>query len=724
MHQQETNDTKNSFWELAYAFAEYTGQHLFITGKAGTGKTTFLKQLTGDARKKQVIIAPTGVAAMNAGGVTLNSFFQIPPGYYLPEKSEIPGLGIYNQKNILANINYSVKKKELIRNLETIVIDEVSMIRPDQIDLINEILRSCRNSSLAFGGVQLILIGDLFQLPPVISTESQAHYGRYYPSAFFFNATVFKTVKLVQIEFDKVLRQTDERFINILNEIRTNSVSVQSLHELNSRHLPNFAPTADASIITLTSHNQEAININSERLAVLTGQEYIFEAEIKGYFKEASFPTDRTLRLKLQAQVMFIRNDAGEDRKFFNGKIGIISKLSKDQIEVTFPDGNLLQVERSTWQNLEYRENSVHALAPTSVGEFHQFPIRLAWAITIHKSQGLTFEKAIVDAAQSFTAGQVYVALSRVKSLEGLVLKSPITAESIMSSNDVVSFLLPEPFSSLQKQLNALKPSYLFKNLINSLSLIEVIGVLHDLSQKPETFKQKLGNEALILLDTLYKDLKKLELTIRRFANEVDGIDWHSPDYGHLYTRFNAANEYIDNELQQVYSSNQLPDVQGKVAKEYIDLVRSSLQRHVNARVKALEIIGSLMNNGNLEALILMSRAKDGLSSPEIAAPPETKRRTRSLNSSIKGTVDLLLAGKSLAEIATIRNLGINTVETHLLEALKIGGINISSVVSQDHLELIQQEISLTGMNIYDLKERLGEHCSFFEIRAVVTNNS
>lgn len=712
----------DKLWELAYSFANYTNEHLFITGKAGTGKTTFLRQLTAKFGKKHVVLAPTGVAAMNAGGVTLNSFFQIPPGYYLPLVSDTYNQGIYNEQNILNNTNYSGKKKELIRNLESIIIDEVSMIRPDQIDLIDKILRTFRNNNLPFGGVQLILIGDLFQLPPVISNEDSVIYNKFYNSEFFFNANAFKTNQLIQIEFDKVFRQTDERFVDILNQIRANTISEKSLGELNARYMPNFIPKQAENFITLTSHNQDAININNEQLTNLSYKEYTYEAEIIGDFKEVNFPADKKLLLKKDAQVMFIKNDSGNDRKFYNGKLGKVNALSENDIEIVFPDGVKLQLQRDTWYNLEYKGIANQTFAPEVIGEFRQFPIRLAWAITIHKSQGLTFGKAIIDAAQSFAAGQAYVALSRVKCLEGLILRSKITRESIISSKKITDFLLHNSTQMLQKKLSIGQKSYLFEILVSNFSLDEIIEILSELFQKPETFKQKFGIDILISFEHFLNNLQQLENIIKRFSNKVRNTHWDNVDMNHLQDRFIAADNYIENQLQQIdFNENCTGNLNSsKIEQQYWVMIKSKLENNRTARSKSINIINQLNGIFEIRNLIIKSKEAKEYNVQEVFVSVEKEKRARVSNKSIQGTIDLIHSGKSLLEIAATRNLGINTIESHILEGIKTSVISIDSVLGTEKVKIIQNEISRTGKNVYALKEKLGEDFSFFDIRATI----
>lgn len=708
-------------WELAKAFVEFTGEHLFITGKAGTGKTTFLRELNQETCKKHIILAPTGISAINAQGVTLNSFFQLPPGYYFPLAETTPELGIYSIRQIVEGLNYSISKRKLINEIESIIIDEVSMIRPDQMDLIDEILRKHRNSDTPFGGVQLILIGDLFQLPPVITAECEVSFKKSYSSHFFFEANVFQAAKLIQLEFTKVFRQSDTRFIQVLNEIRSNAITGETLGYLNQRYRKDFTPEEGDNYIIITSHNSEALKRNLERLQSLPGEECNYNAIIKGDFKQANFPVDQILRLKIGAQVMFVKNDSGEDRKFYNGKIGKITGLHEDSIDIQFTDATTLKVERSVWHNLDYQMQSEGLISTRSIGEFHQFPIRLAWAVTIHKSQGLTFDKAIIDAEQSFAPGQVYVALSRVKTFDGLILHSNITENSVKSSSKVVEFLSSESAHSLEEKLFEAKRKFLLTTLVKKFSLRKTIQVLSELSVKPETFKQKIGTDVLLILEDLHEKMKKLEHVFQLFELEICKTDWANPDWNSLLNRFKAANLYYDQRIQELYFSRNFPEVISNTAQQYLQTIRQLIDEQGRKRSKTLDLLQHLAEGIPIENLIAKSNKNVEKAKVEHEKNQQKQPRKGTLSNSVKGTVSLFVAGKTTNEIATTRNLGVNTIETHLLEALKMGVIEISQVLDGDKLRTIQQEIENSGRDIYDLKDKLGNHVSFFEIRCAIT---
>ncbi|MGI8633811.1 MAG: ATP-dependent DNA helicase, partial [Segetibacter sp.] len=445
-----STDASNTIFQKAVAFVNQTNKHLFLTGKAGTGKTTFLKYIKNNTFKKMAVVAPTGVAAINAGGVTIHSFFQLPFGPFLPSDKGVWGEfsgEINNRNSLLKNLRLQRSKRQVIKELDLLIIDEISMVRADLLDAVDTVMRHVRKQPLIpFGGVQMVYIGDLFQLPPVAKSEEWEILQQYYKSPFFFDAQVLQYVSPPFIELKKIYRQKDDVFINILNNIRNNCCTAYDLEVLHQHYHPEFSPRKAENYITLCSHNYKADEINQRELNKLPGKLYTYDAKITGEFYERSYPAEKQLQLKQGAQIMFIKNDKGEVRKFYNGKIGTVTRIEREKIAVTFPnEKEELEIEQEKWQNVRYDYNKENdALEEEELGTFTQYPIRLAWAITIHKSQGLTFEKAIIDAGASFAAGQVYVSLSRLTSLQGLVLKSRILPNCISTDRRVVDFVKQE----------------------------------------------------------------------------------------------------------------------------------------------------------------------------------------------------------------------------------------------------------------------------------------
>ena len=426
-------------------FINQTNRSVFLTGKAGTGKTTLLKEIIKSTHKNTVVVAPTGIAALNAGGVTIHSMFQLPFGGFIPDNSSpqfTESSKFETKATLRRHFRMSGLKKAVIQNMELLIIDEVSMLRSDLMDAMDFMLQSVRRKSLPFGGVQVLFIGDLLQLPPVIRDEEWRTLSNYYKGKFFFHSHVIQQNPPLYIELSKIFRQTDEKFISVLNNLRNNRISQNDVNILNQFVQPNFDLKTNKGYITLTTHNLKADSINSQSLRDLEGQSKMYKARIVDDFPDKIYPVEAHLELKIGAQVMFIKNDPSFDKNYFNGKMGVIKSLSEEEILVHFPEENkTIEVERYEWQNIRYYVDSdTKELSEEVLGTFTHYPIKLAWAITVHKSQGLTFDKAALDVSQVFLPGQAYVALSRLRSLNGLVLLSPLQMNGITNDQDVMDY--------------------------------------------------------------------------------------------------------------------------------------------------------------------------------------------------------------------------------------------------------------------------------------------
>ena len=443
---------RNSELRTAWEFVENTGRSIFLTGKAGTGKTTFLKTVVERSRKRPIVVAPTGVAAINAGGVTIHSFFQLPLSPFVP--------GVKRE----SKFDFSKEKRKIIASIDLLIIDEISMVRADLLDAIDSVLRRFRDRYKPFGGVQLLMIGDLAQLTPVVTPEDEALLKLYYDTPYFFGSKALQQLDYVTIQLERVYRQQDSSFIGILNQIRSGHPAPEMLRQLNTRYIPGFVPKAEEPYIRLTTHNHLADHYNDSQLQKLPGRAVEYKAEMTGSFPDYAYPTAETLVLKEGAQVMFVKNDLSGEHRYYNGRIGRVVKAESKRLTVYCEgDAKAIEVEPLEWENTRYTLNEeTHELETEVLGTFRQLPLRLAWAITIHKSQGLTFDRAIIDADQSFAPGQVYVALSRCRTLEGLVLAKPLSARAIINDELVDHYIAGQETEAQRsiEQLPSLKQEY------------------------------------------------------------------------------------------------------------------------------------------------------------------------------------------------------------------------------------------------------------------------
>jgi nucleoside-triphosphatase THEP1 len=555
---------EHNLFQLTAEFVQHTSQNIFLTGKAGTGKTTFLKHIRENCEKKMVVVAPTGVAAINAGGVTAHSFFQLPLGSFIPGSFHgafHSQTAITDRHHLLSHLRISNEKRNLIQNLDLVVIDEVSMLRCDMLDAIDTVLRHVRrNQREPFGGVQMLFIGDLFQLPPVVKEEEWKLLSEYYESPFFFGAQVFKEAEPICIELKKVYRQSDEKFIYLLNRIRNNRVDEDDFEKLHQRYIPSFRPKPEEHFITLTTHNYKADDINSRELQRLPGKEFRCEATVDGDFPDRNFPVEKTLRLKPGAQIMFVRNDT-EEKKYFNGKIGIIKSVIRDEeqefLEVEFPEEkNVIRVQPVTWQNIRYSFNEdQNKIEEHELGSFTQYPVRLAWAVTIHKSQGLTFEKVVIDAGAAFAPGQVYVALSRCVSLEGIVLLSRIPAHVIMTDETIMEFSRQQnSVEGLLPLLEKEKENFFIRK---TLALFDLQALLDEMQKLIAYMGERRmeGKEKIIsTLHVIHDSIIKLKETSEKFQEQVRKITaegLNDSTQAQLQDRITKAKAYFEKELDE-----------------------------------------------------------------------------------------------------------------------------------------------------------------------------
>ncbi|MDY6853132.1 MAG: helix-turn-helix domain-containing protein [Thermodesulfobacteriota bacterium] len=607
--------------KLANDFVQYTGCNIFLTGKAGTGKTTFLHNLHRNTAKRMIITAPTGVAAINASGVTLHSFFQIPFGPF------VPGSETY-ERNTQRWFRFSKEKRRIIQSLDLLVIDEISMVRADLLDAVDAMLRRHRRNNLPFGGVQLLLIGDLHQLSPVAKKDEWGLLQEHYESVYFFSSKAIGLTELLTIELKHIYRQSDEDFIRLLNRVRNNRLDDSCMDLLNQRYIEGFTPDEDQGYITLSTHNRSAESINQKRLRNLPKREYPFQAEISGDFPEQNYPTLATLVLKEGAQVMFVRNDPCAEKLYYNGKIGKITEISDNTISVICPgDREEITVEQVTWENIRYTMNKENTeIEEEIIGTFRQYPMKLAWAITIHKSQGLTFEKAVIDSQAAFAHGQIYVALSRCKTLEGMILSSPIPSRGVETDQAILRFeqdahqnpptesrlkeakityqqgLLLDCFdlSLLRSHLN-----YLVRLLLGNAAVVQVSGVSDILE-----LKRRAEKEVFVVSENFGRQLRTIFKD--HGLPESDGV---------ILERINKASVWFQERFAQVFGEF--------VQRLRVETDNTELRKKINNTMTNLkkEIAVKVAGIKCCERGFTPSRFLRALSSAEIGFTPGKERK-------------------------------------------------------------------------------------------------
>ncbi|HIY87458.1 MAG TPA: AAA family ATPase [Candidatus Bacteroides pullicola] len=545
---------QNTELDLAWQFIENTGTHLFLTGKAGTGKTTFLHRLKAESPKRMVVLAPTGIAAMNAGGITLHSFFQLPFAPYIPDSSFSAG------EDVAYRYRFSKEKINIMRSIDLLVIDEISMVRADVLDAVDAVLRRYRNSRKPFGGVQLLMIGDLQQLAPVVRDEEWKMLSKFYDTPYFFSSHALRETEYYTIELTTVYRQRDDRFLQMLNGIRENRCDASTLAALNKRYLPGFNPSPEEGYIRLVTHNYQAQRINDNELERLPGRSFAFPATVEGKFPEYLYPTEKVLELKQGAQVMFVKNDMSGEHRYVNGTIGEVTSVSSAGIEVRcLQSGVRLTLQPEEWTNARYALNEeTKEITEEIEGTFRQYPLKLAWAITIHKSQGLTFDKAIVDVGGSFAHGQAYVALSRCRTLEGLVLSAPISAKAIINDETVAAFTR----EAREKQLG--KAEFITLQQAYYLNLLTELFGFQPIFQSLRRYVRLLDEHFYQLypkqLEACKGELSRLDERVvrvaERFAIQYTRMIDGSQDYAEsavLQERIHAAAGYFEEQLRPLY---------------------------------------------------------------------------------------------------------------------------------------------------------------------------
>lgn len=735
-------DNDNKWFRLASALVNNSDRHVFLTGKAGTGKTTFLKHIQETTFKKSAVVAPTGVAAINAGGVTMHSFFQLPFGPYVPVQAGWNSQAT-DSGSLFKQIRFNKAKRDLLNELELLIIDEVSMVRADMLDAVDAICRHFRKRpDLPFGGLQVLYIGDLFQLPPVVNDEEWKNIlSLHYKSPFFFDAQVIRDAPPLVVELKKIYRQDEEAFIHILNQIRNNQVNEADLDRLHEHFDRSFEPAYGDTYITLTTHNNKADQINQQQLQRLRGDLEQFQAEVEGEFGEKSFPADKNLQLKIGAQVMFLKNDKGDRRRFYNGKLATVNRIEPDAIYVSTGDEpDDIKVERETWTNIRYSyDRMADKVEEEQLGSFKQFPLRLAWAITIHKSQGLTFEKAIIDAGSSFAAGQVYVALSRLTSMKGLVLFSRIHPNAIHTDERVLAFVNKEmDEEEMEKLVEEEQKRFVERSLIGFFQWDKLTSLVAEFVEAYDDRQIPDKEWAIQWARAFFLKIYDQQQVGSKFARQLEDLIHTEPvDYAFLKSRTEAAVNYFDPILYQLMANLQehIDAVKiKKKSKKYTNELReikTLLQRKQYQLKQAGALASGLAEQQATAQLIdliegkklIASRKADAPQSESEPEPEEEKKARPQKGDSARISLAMFQEGKDIKTIAAERGYAWSTIESHLASFLDTGEVKVNDIVTaekQERILAVLKEMGETITGTKEVKDRLPADYTYAEIKAVL----
>ena len=663
-------------YELAYNYVQQTNRCIFLTGKAGTGKTTFLRRLKQECAKQLTVVAPTGVAAINAEGVTIHSLFQLPPQLFLPTDEA--------RRWLFSEMQMRAAKQRVLRNLELLVIDEVSMVRADLLDTIDAVLRHFKHRpNLPFGGVQVLFIGDLFQLSPVAREDEWRLLQDYYEGPYFFQARVFRELRPIYIELDHVFRQTNSDFVEILNQVRNNALTPESLAVLNSRVISDKSDISDLldKGIILSTHNAKVDAINQREMNRLDGKIYSYQATIKDTFPESMFPMDQTLSLKVGARVMFVKNDSSAEKCYYNGKLGVVTSLSTNAINVTCEDGTMVDVHKETWENIRYTsETGSDKVESEVIGSFTHYPLRLAWAITIHKAQGLTFDNVVIDAADAFAAGQVYVALSRCRTLEGITLLTPIPSHALTNAREVLSFTQQQlTLDAAQQQLPIAQSEYLSILLCSLYDFRELINHCYALNRMLQKMTSVQNNND-DYLPSIVSMLEELHGVGERFQQQLRLLIYQS-DFAKLQERLHAANGYYSPKLKEIIGkllncsvrSNDKADA--TTIKQNLTDIYALLMRTAHMQ-STLASLPTDCSNTLSSDTFFHARQSFRLKEPNFTIYT-TQRKVRVSSAAFQSMV-LLQQGHRISEIAKLRGITQKTVIKHLRSFFEDGVIKLS----------------------------------------------
>ena len=738
-------------------FINQTNRSIFLTGKAGTGKTTLLRKIVSSTHKNTVIVAPTGIAALNAGGVTIHSFFQLPFGSFIPD-FQTPSIGlaikVENKSTLNRNFRMNQRRIALIRNLELLIIDEVSMLRADLLDAMDWSMRSIRRNNFPFGGVQVLFIGDLHQLPPVVKNEEWEMLKLYYQGVHFFNSHAVREEQPIYIELEKIYRQDDQIFISLLNNLRNNQMTQADLELINKNIRTDLTSDERKGFITLTTHNYKADEMNMRELASLNEKSRFYEAEIEGEFPPHLFPIEQRMELKVGAQIMFIKNDISLDKQFYNGKMGFIVSLHPEEIVVSFPqEKKKITIDKYEWSNIKYAlDDNSQEIKEEVLGTFVHYPIKLAWAITVHKSQGLTFEKAILDVSDAFAPGQAYVAFSRLTSLNGLVLLKPLQIKVIANDQQMMDYAKTK--ADKDKLSNALSLdtlNYLKSQILQSFDWYPLFTLwsVHASSYNMAAPKSEKAKHIDWAKKSLF-ELDKTNESASKFRRQIESLfQVETPDLNFIKQRIDAAYVYFFDildpvltatyrkmmELQLIKKSKQISDEIEPLSEGLLRTILSlkKLKLFFEAIVNEKEITKALYKTSEIDnyklskiaviqnefrqkaSTTLLSNTDEiefKVSRTQKKLSLETKKSTYDL------TLELLHTGLTMEEIARSRQLSLGTINSHFVQLLKAEKIELADIMEDKRIQELQELLENKELgSLSKVKEDLEDQISWDELR-------
>ena len=732
--------------EYILTLVNQTNRNIFLTGKAGTGKTTLLHKIINTCYKNTVVVAPTGIAALNAGGVTIHSMFQLPFASFLPTLSNPPIVNEFlrfeNRFSLRKHFQMHKNKQQVIRNMELLIVDEVSMLRADVLDAMDYMLQFIRKDKRPFGGVQVLFIGDLLQLPPVVKQEEWEVLKHYYKGMYFFQSEVVTQNPLLYVELETIYRQTDKLFISILNHLRENQLTSEDIKQLERYVQPDFPKKHLKDYITLTTHNAKADAMNQREMSKLSSPLFSYEADIVDDFPEYLYPIEKVIQLKEGARVMFIKNDISGEHLFFNGKMGTVVSLSEGEITVKLDGGRVINVERYEWENVRYKLNeTTKDIEEERLGSFTQYPLRLAWAITIHKSQGLTFEKAILDLASVFASGQAYVAFSRLRSLDGLVLLSSVSANGINNNGEVIGYAENKASEKeVQTACYTGKTEFLQENILNTFQWNTLLEewVLHR-----NSYSGEIGNK------NLYKDwasqqlvrVQELVTVSEKFIKQLKTLFYNATDVQHIFERVAKGITYFTPLLEQLWYEVLL--VEGKIAnqkkvKQFFTELKE-LDNSLSEMLKKLFRLEQMVqlaqsdqpfnkekiHSAKLETLYtkLTGKINNILKNEKLFIgeypPSKDDKPKKEKRSTYDITLQLWKEGKTVVEIAKERTLSQATIYSHIAKCIEQDKIAITEVLPEETINelntIFKENEELTTLK--SLYEKTEERYSWDELR-------